>query len=88
MWVGAGMCVQVCGCMGRCMDACVCGEARACVCEGAWMCVKVCGCVQVHGCADKIEAACKGVLMTFQAYVDGQMKEMQCVVDKQRRCSL
>ena len=44
--------------------------------------------MQVHGCADKIEAACKGVLMTFQAYVDGQMKEMQCVMDKQRRCSL
>ena len=78
VWAGAWM--RVC--------VCVCGEARACVCEGAWMCVKVCGCVQVHGCADKTEAACKGVLMTFQAYVDGQMKKMQCVVDKQRRCSL
>ena len=97
------MCVQVheCVCDGAWMYAGVWmwGQVHGCVCAGAWMCVCVCVkvrgcmqvqrmCVQVCGCADKIEAACKVVLMMFQASMDGQMKEMQCVMDKQRRCSL
>ena len=67
---------------------------------GAWLCVKVlgcvqvrgcmqvCGCVQVRGCANKIETVCKVVLMMMQVYVGGQTKETQCVMDKQKRCSV